>query len=111
MILGNKFLSSFLKFAIYVFSHAYATDGNRSRNDVENTQLQFGSPLRDPFFEPSTILFGFRRNSLGTRGLDKLTVVSSCGDKYFLTLVQSRGDNPLRLRLRKCTINFTLCVD
>jgi len=31
-----------------------------SSGNVETTQLRFGSPLRDPFVDPSPHLFGFR---------------------------------------------------
>jgi len=34
----------------------------------------------------------------------------SCCDKFFLTLVQSCGDNRVWLRFRKYTIIFTRCV-
>jgi len=40
--------------------------------------------------------------------INEPTVVLSCSDKYFLILVQSRGDNnQLQLRFRK----HTFCVD
>jgi len=32
----------------------------RSRSNVEYTQLKFGSPLCHPYFDPSPSLFGFR---------------------------------------------------
>jgi len=38
----------------------YATDRQKSSGNVENTQLRFGSPRRDPFFDPSPPLFVFR---------------------------------------------------
>jgi len=43
--------------------------------------------------------------------INQQTAVLLCGDKYFLTLLQNRGDNRLWLRFRKCTNIFTLCVD
>ena len=39
------------------------------------------------------------------------TVVLMCGGKYFLSLLQSWGDNWLWHRFHKCIIIFTLCVD
>jgi len=47
----------------------------------------------------------------GTTGIHKLTNrCVNCGDKYFLVLVQSCGDNRVWLRFRKYTIIFTLRV-
>jgi len=40
-----------------------------------------------------------------------ITIVSICGDKCFLTLMQNRGNNRLWLRCRNYTTIFILCVD
>jgi len=40
------------------FSRTYATDRQGSSGNVENIQLKFGSPRRDPVFDPSRLLFG-----------------------------------------------------
>jgi len=74
------------------------------RSNVEYTQLKFGASTH--FLTLLHHCLGLA-HTLGTTVLDHL----SYGDKYFLTLVQSRGDNQLGLRFRKCTIIFTLCVD
>ena len=51
-------------------------------------------------------------HTLGTTGLDKLTnCCVNCGDTYFLSLEQSRGDNRLWRRSRDYLIFSTLCVD
>jgi len=53
---GSKFLSSFLMSAIYSFLK-YLSYTQTSSGNVENIQPLFGSPRRDPFFDP---LLGFR---------------------------------------------------
>jgi len=58
---GNKLLSSFLLLAVYLFLNCLCyRRTQRTTSNAENTQLQFGSPLRDPFFDPSPPLLGFR---------------------------------------------------
>jgi len=48
MIFGNKLLSSFLMLAIYLFLKCLCyRRTQKSRHNVENTQLQLDSPLRD----------------------------------------------------------------
>jgi len=82
-----------------------------SSGNVENTQLRFGPPGRDPFW-PFTSLAWISTPTLGTTWLDQLTNRHvNCGDTYFLTLVQSRGDNRLWLCFRKYPAFFTPCVD
>jgi len=56
---GSKLLSSFLMSAIYSFLK-YLSYTQTSSGDVESTQPRFGSPGRDPVFDPSLPLFGFR---------------------------------------------------
>jgi len=51
---------SFLKYVRYGQIHT-------SSGKFRNTQLRFGSPRRDPFFDPSPPLFGFRTTGLGQR--------------------------------------------
>ena len=41
--------------------------------NVENLQLRFRSPLRDPLFDPSPHFFWILFHALGTTGLDQLT--------------------------------------
>jgi len=60
MIFDNKLLSLFLMLAIYLLNKCLYRRTQRIRSNVENTQLQFGLLLRDPFFDPSPPLFGFR---------------------------------------------------
>jgi len=60
MIFDNKLLSSFLILAIYLLLKCLHRRTQRSRSNVENTQLQLGLLLRDPFFDSSPPLFGFR---------------------------------------------------
>jgi len=56
---GSKLLSSIPKSEIYTFlEYLCATERHRQAGDVENTQFSFGSPRRDPFFDPSRPLFG-----------------------------------------------------
>ena len=58
---GSKLLSSISKSEIYSFlKYLYATERHRQAGDVENTPFRFGSLWRDPFFDPSQILFGSR---------------------------------------------------
>jgi len=45
--------------AIYSFLK-YLSNTQASSGNVENKQPRFGSPRRDPFFDPSQLLFGFR---------------------------------------------------
>jgi len=56
---GSKLLISFLMSAVYSFLK-YLSYTQTSSDDVESTQTRFGSPGRDPFFDPSRPLFGFR---------------------------------------------------
>jgi len=56
---GSKLLSSFLVSAIYSFLK-YLNYTQASSDNVENTQSRFGSPRRNPLFNPSPLLFGFR---------------------------------------------------
>jgi len=90
---GSKLLGSSLMSAIYSFLK-YLSYTQTSSGNVENTQPLFGSPRRDPFCDPSRPLFGYRQilwKPLGEINLP--TAVLSCGDKYFSTSLQSRGDN------------------
>jgi len=48
---GRKLLRSISKSEIYFFSRASMRC--KQAGDVENTQFRFGSPRRDPFFDPS----------------------------------------------------------
>jgi len=75
MIFRNKLLSSFLMLAIYSFLKCPCyRQTQRSRNNVENTQLKFGSPLRDPFLTLLHLCLGFDRYcTFVTTGLDQLT--------------------------------------
>ena len=60
MIFDSKLLSSILMLAIYLLLKCLYRWTQRSRSNVENTQLQLGLLLRDLFFDPSPPLFGFR---------------------------------------------------
>jgi len=65
----------------------------------------FGSLRRGPFVAPSLPLFKFRPIFWEPLGyINEPTVVLSCSDKYFLLVVQSRGDHQLYLRFRKYTL-------
>jgi len=87
-------LSSFLIPAIYSFlENMQYSQTQTSSGNVENMQLWFGPPGRDPFW-PFASLLWISTPTLGTTSLDQLT--NHCvnyGDTYFLTLVQSRNDN------------------
>jgi len=58
MIFGRKLLTSFVMSAVYFFLK-YLRYRQTSSGNVKNLQLRFGSPLQDPFFNPSPPLFGF----------------------------------------------------
>jgi len=54
-----------------------------SSGNAENLKLWFGSPLRDPFFDPTPLFFGFWSTLWQPLGYINLpTVVLSCSDKY-----------------------------
>jgi len=60
MIFGSKLLSSFLMLAIYSFiKYLRYRQTQTSSGNVENIHRKFGSPLRDPFFDPSPPFSGF----------------------------------------------------
>jgi len=60
MVFGSKLLISFLMSAIYSFlKYLRYRQTHTSSGNVENLQLPFESPLRDPFFDPSPPFFGF----------------------------------------------------
>jgi len=60
VISGSKLLSSFLMSAIYTFlKYLHYKLTQASSGNVENLQLWLGSPLHDPFFNPSAAFFGF----------------------------------------------------
>jgi len=48
------------------------TEKQTSSGNVQNPQRRFGSPLRDPFFPFSTLLW-ILIHTLGNTGLDQLT--------------------------------------
>jgi len=79
----------------------------------ENLQFRFGSPRRDPFFDPSPpslVLI----NTLGTTGLDQSTnrcVMLWRQVGLFLDLLQSHGNNRFRLRFHNYTTVFIIRVD
>jgi len=61
MIFSSKFLSYFSPSAIYSFLKSIRhRQAKTSSGDSENIQPRFGSPRRDPFFDPSRPLFGSR---------------------------------------------------
>jgi len=109
---SSKLLISFLMSAIYSFLK-HLSNTQTSSGNAENKQPRFGSPRRDPFFDPSTLV-RVSIQTLGTTGLDQLTnrcVKLRRQVAYFLPLLQSRGDNWLWLRFHKTINIFTLCVD
>jgi len=73
MIFGSKLLSSFLMLVIYSFlKYLHYRQTQTSSGEVENLQLRFGSPLRDPFLaliHPLWVLI----HTLETTRLDQLT--------------------------------------
>jgi len=78
----------------------YATD--RHREATLKILDLFGSPRRGTFVDPSPPSFGFRPIFWEPLGyINEATVMLSCSDKYFLFVVQSRGDNQWYLRFRK----------
>jgi len=58
MTFGSKLRNCFLMSAIYSF-RKYLRCRQTSSGNIENLKLRFGSPLRDPFFDPSPPFFGF----------------------------------------------------
>jgi len=59
MIFGSKLRSLFLMSAIYSFLKYRYRQTQTSSGKVENLQVQFGSPLHGPFFDPSPPFFRF----------------------------------------------------
>jgi len=71
----------------------YATDRHREAVVTLKIHDSFGSPRCGPFVDPSPPSFGFRPIFWEPLGyINEPTVMSSCSDKYFLLVVQSRGD-------------------
>jgi len=104
MILSSNLLSRFKCQQSALFSSMYATDIHREAVVTLKIHDSFGTPRRGPFVDPSPPLFGFRPIFWEPLGfINEPTVVLSCSDKYFLLLVQSRGNNHLYLRFRKHT--------
>jgi len=64
-----------------------------SSGNVENMQLWFGPPGRNPFLLFASLVW-ISTPTLGTTSLDQLS--NHCvnyGDTYFLTLAQNRNDS------------------
>jgi len=75
IIFGSKLLSSFLMSAIYSFpKYLRYRQTQTSSGNVENLQLRFGSPLRDPFLMllHSTLLWVLI-HTLEITGIDQLS--------------------------------------
>jgi len=97
-LVNTSRLSSFLISAIYSsLTDLRYRQTQTSSGNVENIQLRFESPGRDPFWPFVIIVW-----ASGITGLDELTNrCVNCGETYFVNLEQSRGDNRLCLRFRK----------